>query len=610
MMDQTLPKQRMNAEMSTVGLSPTTPTAEARRTLLSLFEQLAAAGPEALTAAARQELLSLHRKFRDSHFYLVFLGQFKRGKTTLLNGFLGADALPTGVLPLTSVVTVVKYGARACAKVLFASGATQEISTQQLSAYVTEKGNPHNRRKVSEVEVFYPAERLREGLCLVDTPGIGSLFEHNTQVSYQFVPRADAAIFVFSPEAPLSQIELDFLHHLRAHVAKIFFVLNKADQVSEAERTEILEFAQQAIRAQMSGGDLRFFPVSARQALVAQSTQDQRAFEASLLPRFLQALDRFLSAHGGDLLMQSTCAGLRRMVRDQLLGLELEQRALSLSSAELEEKIRVIEQAWQSLLQRHREIAPILRAEVRALESNLERALNDFARGEQPRLVTHLQRRLKDYRGTPKRRLASLLGEELRAQIAEILEEWKMREERVVAQAFEALTSRFSREATRTVEQIQQAAAEQFGFSWTSSPLPDRLTTQSEFRIRVDDLMTWGLGQFPFLLPKPLFSRYLEARVEQACLEELYRNAGRLKVDLRDRLEESVNVYLRALDRHVESARESILGTLSRAACLRESAEARTHQAIQTQSVQLALLKTLDEELSGLQGALGKRTAP
>jgi GTPase SAR1 family protein len=598
MNDQIRLSHNQSSGMTSTSSRAPSPGDGSRGRLQGLFDRLQQAAPETLTTEAQQELKSLARKFQESQFYLVFLGQFKRGKTTLLNVLLGADLLPTGVLPLTSIVTIVRYAHRAWARVRFNSGTTREISTQHLAAYVTERGNPRNKKGVAEVEVFFPAPRLKGGLCLVDTPGIGSIFEHNTQVSYEFVPRADAAIFVFSPDAPLSQVELEFLHHLRAHVEKIFFVMNKSDQVTEAECAEILDFVRQAIREQVPSGELRFFAVSARQGLDAERDGDRSKLDSSALPGLLGTLDHFLSTHGGEMLIRSTCSALRRLISNELLGYEIEERAVAASATELEEKMRAIQETWQAQEQRHREAGYILRGEIGALEADLEKKLNDFVQAEHANLVKHMKSKLREQQNASKRRLVRFLDAELHSKIAEIIEEWKIREEETVAEAFESLTSRFSQEATETVEQIQQAAAQQFGFTWKAAPLPDRLSTQSRFHIKVDELTGWGLGQFPFLLPKPLFTRYLESRIQQTCLEELYRNSGRLKADLGDRLEESLRAYLAALDRHVEGARISVLAALNRAAAQQKSAQSKNQEGRDRQSSRLKLLRDIEAELA------------
>jgi len=574
---------------------------DAHKVLRSIFERIHQAAAEVLSAEANQEFISLYNKFQESQFYLVFLGQFKRGKTTLLNALLGVDLLPTGVLPLTSIVTIVRYGGEACGRVEFLDGHIRQVPLQELPNFVTERGNPRNKKRVAQVEVTYPAAGLADGLCLVDTPGIGSIFEHNTQISYGFVPQADAAVFVFSPESPLSQVELEFLHHIRAHVERIFFILNKADQVNDSERNEILEFARQTIRQQMPTGELRFYPVSARRSLDERENSDLDALENSNIPQLARALRQFLAAHKGDLLLRSTCSSLRRLIQNEHLALELEERACAMDAAQLQAKIQAIEETWQALDQRHREAAYILRGEIRAFEASLEKRLNEYVAGEIDNLARHLKTVVQHYSRASKGELVAMVDQELRRKISEVLEDWKMEEEKAVAEEFEALTARFSSEAAKTVEQIQQVAAEQFGFTWIAASLPDRLTTHSTFRIRVDEIVSWGLGQFPLLLPGRLFVRYLANRMGQTAQEELYRNVGRLKTDLGDRLEQSVTDYLRALDRHVERTRASVRQALQRAATIRENADAETSSVAQQQLSRLQFLRRIDAELAAIQ---------
>jgi len=123
----------------------------------------------------------------------------------------------------------------------------------------------------------------------------------------------------------------------------------------------------------------------------------------------------------------------------------------------------------------------------------------------------------------------------------------------------------------------------------------------------VDEIVSWGLGQFPLLLPGRLFVRYLANRMAQTAQEELYRNVGRLKADLGDRLEQSVTDYLHALDRHVERTRASVRQALQRAATIREHADAEISSVAQQQLSRLQFLRRIDEELAAIQARPEKK---
>ena len=92
-----------------------------------------------------------------------------------MNAMLGMDRLPTGVVPVTSVITAVSYNTRERVMMHFEnSNLTHEVPLSELSEWITEQGNPGNKRKIDMAEVQLPAELLRRGAFFVDTPGLGS----------------------------------------------------------------------------------------------------------------------------------------------------------------------------------------------------------------------------------------------------------------------------------------------------------------------------------------------------------------------------------------------------------------------------------------------------
>lgn len=146
------------------------------------------------------------------------------------------------MIPLTSVVTIIGYGDQLRIEVLFQNGQRRQISSHELSGYITERENPQNKKGVLEVDIAYPSEYLKDGVRIIDTPGVGSVYSHNTEVAYNYLPQVDAAIFVITVDPPLSAAEEDFLKDIREYVHKLFFVLNKIDYVEEAEKDVISFF--------------------------------------------------------------------------------------------------------------------------------------------------------------------------------------------------------------------------------------------------------------------------------------------------------------------------------------------------------------------------------
>ncbi len=159
--------QQDTATMQSKGGVAGVPPAPNEPRLLALARLADEAGAEGVAAEAR----SLAERVVEGRFYVACLGQFKRGKSSLLNALVGASLLPVGVVPVTSVVTVVRFGERNAARVRFSDGHEQEISATDLAGFVSEEGNPSNRKAVAVVELFLPSSLLKSGMCLVDTPG-------------------------------------------------------------------------------------------------------------------------------------------------------------------------------------------------------------------------------------------------------------------------------------------------------------------------------------------------------------------------------------------------------------------------------------------------------
>lgn len=115
------------------------------------------------------------------------------------------------MVPLPSIVTLIHDGNPVGAKVQYFDGRTESVALDVLAAYITEKQNPENVKGVKHLTIQYPSEFLQGGVVLVDTHGLGSVYAHNTDVTYGFIPQVDAAIFLLSTDPPMTKMEYDFL---------------------------------------------------------------------------------------------------------------------------------------------------------------------------------------------------------------------------------------------------------------------------------------------------------------------------------------------------------------------------------------------------------------
>jgi GTP-binding protein EngB required for normal cell division len=258
---------------------------------------------------------SLLTKLAEDRFYLTVVGQSSRGKTTLINALLGMDRLPTGIVPITSVITSVGYGSKELVRI-YSRGWSYglDVPLAELPEYITEQRNPGNKRGIELAEIRIPAEILRRGFYLVDTPGFGSAIFENTWKTRNFLAQADAFVFVTSFDTPFSAEELQFFREAQSRSRKVFVVVNKLDLVSSEQREEVLTFLRQRLANECEEHRLEFFPLSARDALAAKLDRDSAKLEQSGLSALHLALVGFLADEKASQLLFQTCEALEELL--------------------------------------------------------------------------------------------------------------------------------------------------------------------------------------------------------------------------------------------------------------------------------------------------------
>ncbi len=341
-------------------------------------------------AAALQERLASGR------FHLAVLGQFKRGKSTLLNALLGTSLLPTAVVPLTALPTFIRNGSHPAVRVSFLDERPpQRVDVHDaagiaevLAGFVTETGNPKNRLGVAQVDVFFPAPLLERGLSLIDTPGIGSTHRHNTEATLNFLPQCDAALFLISADPPITEVEVEFLREVRSKIARLFFILNKVDYLDEAERRSALEFLHRVLTEQAGVPvEAPIFCVSARQGLQARARKDEALWRTSGMAEVESHLVTFLTKEKTVALQAAVAqrgidaleeALLRLRLRKQSLRMPLDDLQCRLAQFELkiEEAQRQRIAAGDLLAGDHRRMHDFLEEHVAQLRTQARHYLN------------------------------------------------------------------------------------------------------------------------------------------------------------------------------------------------------------------------------------------
>ena len=255
--------------------------------LLDLLTSLVAAEDHAAVDELRTRLAQ--RRFR-----VLVVGEAKRGKSTLVNALLGRPLLPVGVTPVTAVATEIRGGSPTRLEVRYRDGRNCREPVEALADLVTEHGNPDNQRGVERITAYVDAPLLSGEVELVDTPGTGSVFAHNTAEATATLDTMDAAVLLLSADPPISDSERELLAAARDRSVSLFVVLNKVDRLDPSERAESLRFTTD-VTTRALGAPVPVYPLSSSRALAARQDCDEAGLAASGLTDFETALAGYLT---------------------------------------------------------------------------------------------------------------------------------------------------------------------------------------------------------------------------------------------------------------------------------------------------------------------------
>ncbi|MCE9577837.1 MAG: dynamin family protein [Deltaproteobacteria bacterium] len=323
-----------------------------------------------MVTLARDIRASRIPKIEDERFHLVVLGEFNHGKSTFVNSLLGSELLPTGITPTTAALNHVIYSPIVKARVIELDGTSTDLTASEVKDWVTVAGG--RAAEVRYVELGFPSELLRNNVVLVDTPGVNDLNEQRAEVTYGYVPRADAVLFLLDAGQALKESEREFLssHVLDGSRDRMTFVLGKMDMLNSDERTAVIDYVKEGLGKLVH--DPVIFPVSAKDWLVRKDPQ-------SGMPELLAHLEKFLARDRARVLLDNAAADAARTAAYLENNLGVRLAAYDLSMTELEERVAIVRQQLDTSKRRLDELHIRIDADAEAIKTQVALDLDAFA---------------------------------------------------------------------------------------------------------------------------------------------------------------------------------------------------------------------------------------
>jgi len=576
-----------------------------------LFEIVAQLASTVRDAASRS-LSETRTKLQEEAFNLVVLGQFKRGKSTFINALLGESILPTAIVPLTSVVTILRYGPKLKVEVEYLDGRSEEIDLDGLPAFITERENPQNKKAVKEVTVFYPSRYLQGGVRIIDTPGAGSVYSHNTEAAYAYLPYVDAGIFVISADPPLSKSEHQFLKDVREFVDKVFFVLNKIDQVSDSDRKESLDFTTRVIEEEVGKGKVRINPLSARWALEGKNGEDDLLLGRSLLPEFEKQLLDFLAREKGKVFLQSVVNNLLKLISDETISFQLEQEAIKLPLQELTFKIGRFEQEMKDIEKDRENTRFLLKGHLGKIISGLEDEMSGFKREKAPALQKELEQSYLELVNRGAGGLRDQLEQFVFDRIRETFNPWRQQLTEKISSKLEDAHGEFARKINEIIERILILTSDIFDLKLKPFTSVEGLSKKSDFYFMLkDDPVGLELIQLAATsaLPQFLEKKMILKSMKESVAELLDRHCGRVRYDLVNRVTKTMKDFENSLNEKIELTLVGIRISFQKALALHEAGKDSVESSLGELSEKLGAIANIHAELIRFAALLTNETA-
>jgi GTPase SAR1 family protein len=351
-----------------------------RERIVGLIDEFLPIG-ERLAMTSRLD--NLHRaagRVRTDVFSVLVVGEFNRGKSTLLNALLGRKVLPAFATETTATVCEVHFGEtpRAVLHPLDPPGAPPiETTVDDLERYVAvDDDDPERPNPYEKVSLYWPTALCRNGVVLVDSPGLNKSQAHEER-TIGYLRSADAIVFVSDSQAAWSRSEELFVRQLPPGIDP-FFVFNKINLVDPDEQDRVRRSIARRLAEVRATGLRRHYFVDAKRALAAAGRDTE--IDQSGVGEFVRDLQRFLATERAAVKIGGPARELAEAVREARKQIPLRRAQLGMPLQELEDRIEAQRVPLAQLVERRNAIGRRIAEACDDFARDVRRALREFLR--------------------------------------------------------------------------------------------------------------------------------------------------------------------------------------------------------------------------------------
>ena len=587
------------------------PPAEARPKSTAALKALLArsmssvADPSPAQKEIVAKLRALQERLDEGLLRVAVLGQFKRGKSTLLNALLGAPLLPAGVVPVTAIPTFIREGAEPKARIKFGDGKAPILLSGEtdikyaLEQHISEARNPHNRLQVEKVEIEFPSEFLRRGILAIDTPGVGSTFLHNTHTAEAVLGESDTALFVLSADPPITEAEVGYLRQVQKLIPKLFFILNKKDLLDADEQSLAEGFLADVLKRQPGlAQPVRIFCVSGKQGLQAKQEGSLEALRASGVQHLQDVLADELAREKQEIALSVAQLRSLALASELLFQSELEHKALLTPQDELKQKAAIFEESASRFESERKALSDFIAVDRRRLLSELNAEVEALWKKTQAETGTLVNALAAQRMGgqEARDRLAAVLTQRFEGAFPEVIELFK-------AKLKDRLAVHHER-ADVLLRLVRQTAADLMEIAvnlprseeaFELKRVPYWVATEPSVTI-----IGMSAGALASLLPKSLRERRLYRNLRAGAENAVLRNIANLEWAAKRNIEDAFLHFEGDLSEQLENAlqmtRQALQLALQRHAAKAEEMGAYVKEAAHSVSSLQQILAELQDE--------------